>query len=491
MNVLIVVDNPKDWNLDIPEVEVVSAKSYLTEIEYSKKSSVKVFNLCKSYKYQAHGYYVSLLAEARGHKPIPSISTVQDIRSLPIIKFVSSELENLIQKELANIKSDKFVMSIYFGKNLAKRYNRLASHLFHFFHAPLLRANFVYSHNKWSLQNINPISANEIPKDHDNFVIESAKEYFAKKKQFIPKKSQYRYDMAILYDPDAKNKPSNEKAIKSFIKAAKSFGIYAEVIHKEDYGRLAEFDMLFIRETTSVNHHTYRFSRRAAAEGLVVMDDPESILKCTNKVYLAELLKANNINAPKTLMIHKQNLDTDMIIETLGLPIVLKQPDSSFSEGVIRVDDVESLKENISILLEKSDLIIGQEYLPTEYDWRIGIIDKVPIYACKYFMVKKHWQIVQRKNDGKTAEGNFETMPIEMAPKNVVKAAMKIANLIGDGLYGVDLKQIGNEVYVIEINDNPNIDYGVEDKILKESLYMRIISVFLNRVEQKKLRGML
>jgi glutathione synthase/RimK-type ligase-like ATP-grasp enzyme len=58
-----------------------------------------------------------------------------------------------------------------------------------------------------------------------------------------------------------------------------------ELIEKEDYGRLAEFDALFIRETTGVNHHTYRFARRAEAEGLVVVDDPQSILKCTNKVY--------------------------------------------------------------------------------------------------------------------------------------------------------------------------------------------------------------
>ncbi len=45
---------------------------------------------------------------------------------------------------------------------------------------------------------------------------------------------------------------------------------------------------LFIRETTYVDHHSFRFSRRAEAEGLVVIDDPQSILRCTNKVFLAE-----------------------------------------------------------------------------------------------------------------------------------------------------------------------------------------------------------
>ena len=79
------------------------------------------------------------------------------------------------------------------------------------------------------------------------------------------------------------------------MKAAESLAIRPELITRDDYGRLAEFDALFIRETTYVNHHTYRFARRAASEGLVVIDDPVSIVRCTNKVYLAELLQRYRI----------------------------------------------------------------------------------------------------------------------------------------------------------------------------------------------------
>ena len=71
-------------------------------------------------------------------------------------------------------------------------------------------------------------------------------------------------------------------------KAAAELGLGAEVVGRDDYARIAEFDALFIRATTSVNHYTFRFSRRAAAEGLVVIDDPQSIARCTNKVFLAE-----------------------------------------------------------------------------------------------------------------------------------------------------------------------------------------------------------
>jgi hypothetical protein len=36
------------------------------------------------------------------------------------------------------------------------------------------------------------------------------------------------------------------------------------------------------------------------------------------------------------------------------------------------------------------------------------------------------------------------------------------------------------------VNDNPNIDAGVEDKILKGELYRRIMDVFLRRIERRK-----
>ncbi|MGB5929696.1 MAG: RimK family alpha-L-glutamate ligase, partial [Cyclobacteriaceae bacterium] len=249
----------------------------------------------------------------------------------------------------------------------------------------------------------------------------------------------------------------------------------------------AEFDALFIRETTAVNHHTFRFAQRAEAEGLVVIDDPESIIRCTNKVYLAELMQINGIDAPKTLIIHKGNL-----IEAkskLGFPCILKQPDSSFSQGVSKAEDAAEFEATASKLLkETSELIIAQEFMPTEFDWRVGILNNKPLYVCKYFMAQKHWQIVNWEK-GKTNRqhaGRSETLSIQDAPQGLIETAVKTASLIGNGLYGVDIKEIGGKYYVIEINDNPSIDTGVEDAILKEQLYTEIIKYFLSKIRETK-----
>lgn len=483
MKNFVVVNNPQHWRLDLPEVDVVSAKAYLTDPYFSDQRNAKVINLCRSYRYQSIGYYVSLLAHARGHKPLPSVQTIQDIKSQTMARFVSADLEELIQQSLQHIHADKFTLSVYFGHNLSKCHDRLAMSLFHQFQAPLLIAQFGKVGGKWQLQNVSPILATEIPEDHLEFVLQTVRDYLRKGIN-QKKKANLRYDLAILYNPGDRFCPSNERAIAKFLKAAELVGFDAEIIGKDDFSRIAEFDALFIRETTAVNHHTYRFARRALAEGLVAVDDPESILRCSNKVYLAELLDRYKIRTPKTLILHHDNVD--QVGLHIGFPCVIKQPDGAFSNGVTKVEDQARLTKMLPDLLDKSDLLIAQEFVHTPYDWRICVFDGQAIFACKYYMARKHWQIYERLENGKTLSGKSETIPVELAPKKVVRTAVRAASLIGNGLYGVDIKEKDGECFVIEINDNPSIDNGVEDAILQEALYVKIMAGLLARVEQGK-----
>ena len=78
------------------------------------------------------------------------------------------------------------------------------------------------------------------------------------------------------------------------------------------------------------------------------------------------------------------------------------------------------------------------------------------------------------------------TLAIDQVPAKVMDTALKAAALMGDGLYGVDLKMIGDKVYVIEVNDNPNIDAGIEDEVLGKKIYERIIKSFLTRIEMSR-----
>jgi glutathione synthase/RimK-type ligase-like ATP-grasp enzyme len=483
---LVVVENPKRWPFDMDGVEVVPARAYLTDPRYAEMRRVTVFNVCRRYGYQSLGYYVSLLAAARGHRPLPSVATLQTLGQSPLVRLVSHELDELIQKSLSPLRSEEFIVSVYFGRNVTQRYDRLSRALFNQFPAPFLRARFAWEEERWRLASIRAIAAAEIPENHLEFVLQRAREHFDRPTRATPRTVETRYDMAILWSQDDPRPPSNERGIRRLTRAAGRQGIGVDIIGPDDYGRLAEFDALFIRETTAVNHHTFRFASRAKAEGLVVLDDPESIIRCGNKVYQAELFERYKIPAPRTVVVHEGNVGE--VIQRVGLPCVLKKPDGSFSAGVAKATSQEELEERLAVLLEESELVVAQEFTPSAFDWRVGVLDGQPLYAARYHMAKGHWQIIHARGDS-TRYGDVEAVAIDDAPKQVVEIAVKAARLIGDGVYGVDLKEVNGRVIVMEVNDNPNLDGGFEDGVLKDALWDELIRWFRVRLDRRGLEG--
>ncbi|MBL3656949.1 RimK family protein [Fulvivirga sediminis] len=480
---LIITENPEKWNLNFEGVDVTSPSEYFSKPEYQETKRFKIINLCRSHQYQSLGYYVSLLAEARGHKVIPEIGTLQDFRFPSLIKDDAEEFDVLIQNSLKKVAEDKAIINIFFGQVENPAYAKLGVMLFNLFQIPIIQAVFVNKEkNKWQLHSLKPMHLKELAAG-DISKLQEALYYYATGKKVVRKKySRKKYDLAIMMSPDDPNPPSNAKALQKFIAAADKLGFNAEVITKNDFGKLVQFDALFIRETTNVNHYTYRFAKKAESEGLVVIDDSNSILKCTNKVYLHELLVAHKIAVPKSHIIRK---DDHQIPPDFNYPLVIKQPDGSFSKGVKKVADETQLKETLKALFQKSELLIIQEFVPTAYDWRVGVINKTALYVCKYYMAQNHWQIVDWKKNGEHREGKSETLAVEDAPKALIDTALKATSLIGSGLYGVDIKEINGKFYVIEINDNPNIDAGIEDKVIKNGLYMKVMETFVERLQKR------
>jgi glutathione synthase/RimK-type ligase-like ATP-grasp enzyme len=480
-----VVNHPAKWRLEVPGIAVISAKDYLASPEYSKLGA-RIFNFCRSTGYQSLGYYVSLLAEAREHKVFPTLQTIQDLKSPAITRILTGEFEELIQKSLSCIQSKKFILTICFGHSTEKHQERLSRALFDKFQTPLFRVLFIKGRKGWRIEKANQISASELSSSLLSFATIKAIEFFQQKTIIIRKKPLHGFDLAILTNKEEETPPSNQKAIKHFLTAAVQVGFQPEIIDKHDLSRVAQFDALFIRESTNVNNHTYRFARRASAKGLIVIDDPISILKCSNKVYLAELFSHHHIPTPKSRIVHAEN--GAQIGKELGYPYVLKQPDGFGSKEIYKVHSENELSQLMPSLLSKSDLLIAQEFLPTQFDWRIGVFNQEPIYACRYYMTKGYWMIRRKLASGESIDGAHDTLPLNQIPKKLLQVAIKAANLIGDGIYGLDIKEVNGDYYVMEINDNPSIDAGVEDQELKENLYKKIMSVLFNRVEHRKKR---
>jgi glutathione synthase/RimK-type ligase-like ATP-grasp enzyme len=155
---------------------------------------------------------------------------------------------------------------------------------------------------------------------------------------------------------------------------------------------------------------------------------------------------------------------------------------------VVKACDALELQTRLHEFFQDSGLVIAQQFMRTDFDWRIGVLDGRALFACKYHMARGHWQIAKHGEHAgqKPRFGKCETLPVETAPRKAVAAAVKAAGLIGEGLYGVDLKELDGQFYVIEVNDNPNLDSGVEDAILRDELYRRIMQSFVRRIETAK-----
>jgi glutathione synthase/RimK-type ligase-like ATP-grasp enzyme len=102
-------------------------------------------------------------------------------------------------------------------------------------------------------------------------------------------------------------------------------------------------------------------------------------------------------------------------------------------------------------------------------------------------MARGHWQIQKSGDNDKRRYGKVEAVALSEAPAEAVSVAVRAADFIGDSLYGVDVKDVDGRYLVVEINDNPSIEAGYEDAILRDELYTIIMQSFVDRLDRQSL----
>lgn len=488
-SVVIVVDEPGRVRDCCPGVQFCSATDYLADTNYAGSNRFHVLNLCTSYKTHSMGYYVSLLASARNHRVTPSVMTVKDVTTPLVAQSLLDEIRDAIHPRPLPDKGALLELTIILGRTPDPCLTELARRLFALFAIPFFTITMERLEDGWKFRKVKLLHLRQVAGRWPELLRTALKAFCLKKRYNRPRLKSYQYDLAILADASEPTPPSCSMALEKFRKAAEKVGFFVEFITKADHRRICEFDALFIRETTAMDNHTYAMSRHAYTEGLVVVDDPWSIMLCSNKVYLQERLAHAGADQPRGWHLTRKEC-TPKFLRSLPLPLVLKLPESSFSLGVFRVSSVDELKTKLAEMFKHTDLVIAQEFLVSAFDWRVGLIDNKPLFACKYYMANNHWQIYNwQEHDGASGEdfsGRSETMPVDRVPPHILKAAIQASSLIGNGFYGVDLKDMGGKAYVIEVNDNPNVDAGIEDLVLGDELYERIMRSIYNRIEAER-----
>lgn len=478
---LILVENTSDLEQYETPHKVMRIRDYLTNPDLFTGRRPNILNLARSYAYQSEGYYASLLAEARRHRIAPVVQSMVELRQKSLYAHALPELDAALQKDIETGAPAADKLLVFFTTADRPGYDRFSKLLFDWFRTPVLEA-VIANGAKPAIQSLRMVSPNRL-KGEQRQAFLSALDKHTRRRWTAPKpKSPAKWSLAILTEPKETDPPSSPSSLKKLAAVADKMGVEVEPLYPNELSSLAEFDALFIRATTAIDNFTYRFARRAEQDGIPVIDDTESMIRCTNKVYLKELLDNAGIPAPRTEILDEKANFAD-ILERLGSPIVLKAPDGSFSRSVHKVTTPGEFQQRAKLLFKDTALILAQEYMPTTFDWRVGVLGGEPLYACQYKMARGHWQIAKYGDNGAVSYGGADTFAVEAAPPAVIETAVKAARLIGDGLYGVDLKENERGVFVIEINDNPNLDSDYEGAVLKDELWRKLIEWFAARLE--------
>src|ERR1700680_2201727 len=302
---VIVVDRPKDFpNAETPH-KVITTSECRARPRLFEAGRPKLINLSRSYAYQSKGYYASLLAEARGHRIVPTVETMLELREAKLYEHALPDLEDELNKcaRKADFQPEgEFRFLVCFGISHDARFDSFGRLLFDWFRCPALEVTV--EPGQWlSIDRIRPRNITRRANGEGGFLRESLHQHTRREWRDPKARTLAKYDLAVLYDPNEKLPPSSPNTIKYMARIAEKLSIDVEPITRKQLPELAEYDGLFIRETTSIDNHTYRFARRAWQEGMPVIDDPMSMIRCTNKEFLMELLGSNQVPMPQTVLL--------------------------------------------------------------------------------------------------------------------------------------------------------------------------------------------
>jgi glutathione synthase/RimK-type ligase-like ATP-grasp enzyme len=272
--------------------------------------------------------------------------------------------------------------------------------------------------------------------------------------------------LAIYVERYTIGRAAEFEALVRYRAAAERLGHKVEFLFRHDLRKIPEFDAVFIRALTDPLNSAYVAARMAELQGLPVIDDPSSIVICCDKVNMYQRMMAAGVPIPKTVFVREAELSEATaggVFEQLGCPIILKAPTSSFSAAVEKVSSAAEFVEVGRRFLRRAERIVAQNFMPSSFDWRVVTLAGRALAVCKYGIPEKSFKIIAMI-DGKLTYKPVEAIPLRQADPRLIAVALKAAAAVGDGFYGVDLKQHGDVFTVIEVNDNPTVDAGAEDQ---------------------------
>ncbi|HEV2626815.1 MAG TPA: RimK-like ATPgrasp N-terminal domain-containing protein, partial [Xanthobacteraceae bacterium] len=199
---VILVDQPRDLpNAETPH-KVITTSEYLARPRLFEMGRPKLVNLARSYAYQSKGYYASLLAEARGHRVVPTVETMLELREQKLYEHALPDLEEELNRcsRRADFQSvGEFKLLVCFGIARDERFEPFGRLLFDWFRCPALEV-IIETGGTWlSIERIRPRAITRLANGEAEFFRESLHNHTKREWRDPKARSVAKYDLAVLY----------------------------------------------------------------------------------------------------------------------------------------------------------------------------------------------------------------------------------------------------------------------------------------------------
>lgn len=217
-----------------------------------------------------------------------------------------------------------------------------------------------------------------------------------------------------------------------------------------------DLDVLMLRSDPSIETGSrvwaqtagITFGRVAKRHGVIVVNDPDGLLKAMNKMYFQHFPEEVR---PKTLISRKRD-DIKHFVSEMGGNAVIKPLQGSGGAGVFmaKVDDRSNINQMIDTLV-RDGYVIAQEYLPAaaEGDTRLFMMNGKPLRH------KGKYAAFRRLRSGDDLRSNIHAggtkAKAEISDSHLRLAEMVRPKLVQDGMFLVGLDIVGNKLMEINV----------------------------------------
>ena len=200
--------------------------------------------------------------------------------------------------------------------------------------------------------------------------------------------------------------------------------------------------------------------------GVKVLNTGASMRTASNKIETQIILNNEGIQTPRSaLFINEEQLEK--ALESIGgkFPVIVKTIFGTHGVGVIRADSLASLRSIAQQLIKSNVEFMLQEYLEHKESARILVLGDQALAA-----------VIRTIPDGDFRSNAHQGAELKKyEPKQEeIDVCVKAAKLIGTSFAAVDYINVGDEIYLLEVNGSPGfeamqevIEFDIADKVIE------------------------